>query len=140
MNAAAGHIYTIASYVDMTFGAVGAVKLISRFAFSRTAAKLMSHNLGRKGLSNAQLVQRSATKAEAAIGGTGRFAGTAKHTYANKLLGRYQRIYGDRGLRFNHYFNNNATLGPGNRGFLDVLDTRNNVIYDFKFGNALTSF
>lgn len=87
-------------------------------------------------LSNAQLVQKAATKAEASVGGTGRFAGTAKHTYASDLLRRYQSVYGDRGLELNYYFNNNATLGSGNRGFLDVLDTRFKIIYDFKFGNA----
>ncbi|MDD2315476.1 MAG: hypothetical protein PHX12_11530, partial [Proteiniphilum sp.] len=74
-----------------------------------------------------------ATKAEAAIGGTGRFAGTAKHTYANNLLSRYQSIYGNRGLQFNHYFNN----GVGNRGFLDVVDHGSRTIFDYKFGNAV---
>ncbi len=90
----------------------------------------------RRGLSNPQLVQKSATLAERAIGGTGRFAGTAKHTYANNLLNRYQSIHGDRGLRFNHFFDNNTTLGQGNRGFLDVIDNQNIRIYDFKYGNA----
>jgi RHS repeat-associated protein len=93
----------------------------------------------REGLTNAELIQGAATKAEAAIGGTGRFAGTAKHTYATELLERYQKIYGDRGLETNVFFNNNAILGPGNRGFLDVLDRTNGVIYDFKFGNAVMS-
>ncbi|GAA4419283.1 RHS repeat-associated core domain-containing protein [Nibrella viscosa] len=85
------------------------------------------------GLSNAQLVSRSATKAEAAIGGTGRFAGTAKHAYANNLLSRYQRLYGNRGLDVNYYFNN----GVGNRGFLDVVDHGSRTIFDYKFGNAV---
>ena len=56
-----------------------------------------------------------------------------KHSYANNLLKRYQRIYGDRGLRTNVYFDN----GVGNRGFLDVLDRTNGIIYDYKFGNAV---
>jgi hypothetical protein len=81
-------------------------------------------------LTNAQLVQKAATKAEAAIGGTGKVAGTAKHEYATELLERYQSIYGDRGLRFKVPFNN----GPGNRGFLDILDHTNGIIYDWKFG------
>ncbi len=93
-------------------------------------------NATRGGLSTTQLVQKSATLAERAIGGTGRFAGTAKHTYANKLLSRYQSIYGDRGLRFNQYFNNNPTLGLGNRGFLDIVNHGSRTIYDFKFGSA----
>jgi RHS repeat-associated protein len=82
--------------------------------------------------STASLVQKSAVLAERAIGGTGRFAGTAKHTYANNLLRRYQGIYGNRGLEFNSYFNN----GVGNRGFLDVINHQTKTIYDFKFGKA----
>jgi hypothetical protein len=82
------------------------------------------------GLTNLELVQKAATKAESAVGGTGRFAGTDKHNYATKLLDRYQRIYGNRGFEFKVPFNN----GPGNRGFLDVLDNINGVIYDWKFG------
>lgn len=34
------------------------------------------------------------------------------------------------GLKFNVSFNN----GVGNRGFLDVLDEANGIIYDWKFG------
>jgi len=89
-------------------------------------------NAAKGGLSTTQLVQKSATLAERAVGGTGRFAGTAKHTYANNLLGRYQSIYGNRGLQFNNYFNN----GVGNRGFLDVVNHGSKTIYDFKFGSA----
>ncbi|RNL68608.1 hypothetical protein ED312_23140, partial [Sinomicrobium pectinilyticum] len=84
------------------------------------------------GMSEVQFVTRAAQKAEAAIGGTGRFAGIAKHTYANNLLSRYQSIYGNRGLQFNNYFNN----GVGNRGFLDVVNHGSKTIYDFKFGSA----
>ncbi len=91
------------------------------------------------GMSELQLVTRAAQKAETAIGGTGRFAGTAKHTYANNLLSRYQQIYGDRGLRFNQYFNNNLLYGSGNRGYLDVINTQTMKIYDYKFGNATMS-
>jgi hypothetical protein len=87
------------------------------------------------GMTNAELVQSAATRAENAIGGTGRFAGTAKHTYATNLLERYQSIYGSRGIEVNKFFNN----GVGNRGFLDVLDNTNGIIYDFKFGNAVMS-
>ncbi|QQT26037.1 DUF6443 domain-containing protein [Sphingobacterium spiritivorum] len=89
----------------------------------------------KEGLTNAQLVQKAATKAEAAIGGIGRFAGTAKHKYATNLLERYQRIYGNRGLFTNFSFNN----GVGNRGTLDVLDKINGIVYDFKFGKAVMS-
>jgi hypothetical protein len=87
------------------------------------------------GLTNPQLVQKSATLAERAIGGTGGVAGTAKHQYANALLNRYQSIYGSRALETGLYFNK----GVGNRGFLDVIDHTNGIIYDFKFGNAVMS-
>lgn len=90
-----------------------------------------SFRLGKE-LTNSQLVQKSATLAERAIGGTGGVAGTAKHQYASKLLNRYQSIYGNRGLETGLYFNK----GVGNRGFLDVIDYTNGVIYDFKFGKS----
>ncbi len=88
--------------------------------------------LGRGELTELELVTKAATKAERAIGGTGRFKGIAKHTYANKLLSRYQSIYGSRGFEFNQYFNN----GVGNRGFLDVINHGSKTIFDYKFGSA----
>ena len=84
-----------------------------------------------------QLVTKAAQKAEAAIGGTGNVAGTLKHTYAKNLLSRYQiRFGGDLSLSSN-YFNNNALLGAGNKGFLDVVNHTTKTIYDFKFGSAV---
>jgi hypothetical protein len=84
------------------------------------------------GMSEVQLLTRVAQKAEAAIGGTGRFAGTAKHTYAKNLLNRYQsRFGGDLSLGSN-YIN-----GPTGRGFLDVVNHQTKTIYDFKFGSAV---
>ena len=83
-----------------------------------------------KRLTNEQIVMKAADKANKAIPGIGHVAGTKKHTYAENLIERYQKIYGDRGLKTNEYFNN----GPGNRGFLDVHDIQNKIIYDFKFG------
>ncbi|MBD1395428.1 RHS repeat-associated core domain-containing protein [Mucilaginibacter glaciei] len=85
-----------------------------------------------KGLTTSELVAKAAVKAEISVGGTGRFAGTAKHTYANTLLSRYQSIHGSRGLEFNSYFNN----GVGNRGFLDIINNNTKTIFDFKFGDA----
>lgn len=90
-----------------------------------------------KVLPTEELVQKAAIKAENAIGGKGPVAGTKKHKYANNLLSRYQNMYGDRGLEFNYYFNNKRK--PGNRGYLDVIDFNNNVIYDYKFGSATWS-
>lgn len=75
------------------------------------------------------LLTKAAQKAENAIGGVGKYAGTAKHTYAINLLKRHEKIYGNRGLNFNKYFNN----GMGNSGFLDVIDHQPMTIYDFKF-------
>ncbi|MBP1617676.1 MAG: putative RhaS protein [Bacteroidetes bacterium] len=108
--------------------AKGGRYLYGKFAVAEGAA-------AKGGLTNPQLVQKSATLAERAIGGTGGVAGTAKHQYASKLLNRYQSIYGNRGLETGLYFNN----GVGNRGFLDVIDHTNGIIYDFKFGKAVMS-
>ncbi|AYZ36524.1 RHS repeat-associated core domain-containing protein [Chryseobacterium indologenes] len=89
----------------------------------------------RVALTDAELVTKAAQKAEAAIGGSDRFAGTAKHTYTKNLLGRYQSIYGDRGISVgSNYFK-----GPAGKGFLDVVNHNTKTIYDFKFGNATMS-
>jgi RHS repeat-associated protein len=99
------------------------------------ARRISGAGVVRGGLTDLQLVTRAAQNAEAAIGGTGRFAGTAKHTYAKNLLSRYQSIYGDRGLSLgSNYFN-----GPAGRGFLDVVNHNTKMIYDFKFGKAFMS-
>lgn len=106
--------------------------MASTETFAVEKSDVSAREAAKGGLSTTQLVQKSATLAERAVGGTGRFAGTAKHTYANNLLSRYQSIYGSRGLQFNNYFNN----GVGNRGFLDVVNHGSKTIYDFKFGSA----
>jgi RHS repeat-associated protein len=93
-------------------------------------------------LTNSEIVQKAADYAEkASKGASGPVAGTAKHEYASALIDRYQSIYGNRGLETKSYFNNNAIFGTasGNRGFLDVKDVTNFVIYDFKFGTATMS-
>ncbi|MEZ4921388.1 MAG: hypothetical protein R2792_20000 [Saprospiraceae bacterium] len=79
--------------------------------------KRESRNAARGGMSEVHLVTRATQKAEAAIGGTGRFAGIAKHTYAKNLLSRQQSIYGNNLSLGSNYFNNNALYGAGNRGF-----------------------
>jgi hypothetical protein len=83
----------------------------------------------RPALTNSELIEKAATMAETNIGGVGRFAGRNKHAYASKVLDRYQRIYGDRGLETDQFFNRGSR-----RGFLDVVDHANKTIYDFKFG------
>ncbi|WP_165798557.1 DUF4225 domain-containing protein [Chitinophaga costaii] len=131
----------IASYVDiglsMALSARSSIPKDATFVVSRPAVQVVKAETqaAKTGLANPQLVQKSATLAERAIGGTGGVAGTAKHQYASKLLNRYQSIYGNRGLETGLYFNK----GVGNRGFLDVIDYTNGIIYDFKFGKAVMS-
>lgn len=106
-------------------------------------AMLATDGLGQvnslKNLTNAELIARAALGAERAIGGTGNLAGIAKHEYASNFLKTFQEVYGYRGIETKVYFNNNASLGLGNRGFLDVWDKTSNIIYDFKFGGATMS-
>ena len=110
-------------------------KGIANIAGKGIVSSIANESAPRVGLTNAQLVQNAATKAEAAIGGTGPVAGTAKHTYAKNLLIRYQSIYGDRGLSLgSNYFK-----GKVGKGYLDVVNHNTKVIYDFKFGNAVMS-
>lgn len=81
-------------------------------------------------VTNRTLVQRAATAAESNVGGKGAVAGTKKHEYATKMLKRYQKMYEDRQLLFKDYrYDNN-----GKKYILDVLDQKNKVIYDWKFG------
>lgn len=79
---------------------------------------------------NRTLVKKAATIAEKNVGGKGPVAGTKKHEYATKLLEKYQKRYGDRQLRFKQYkYDVN-----GKKYILDVLDNKNKIIYDWKFG------
>lgn len=84
---------------------------------------------------NAQLIQDIATRAESQIGGIGGRAGSLKHGYANRLLQRYQRLYGDRGLRGEISFMNRRVVPYGTKGSarIDVLDVNANIAYDYKF-------
>ncbi len=100
------------------------------------------------GRTNAQLVQEIGTRAEAwgvREGlGKGPVAGTYKHGYADKLLTRYQNMFGDRGLSTESRFINGA---PWERGVdplrgsirLDVVEgSLNNPswVWDYKFGSS----
>jgi RHS repeat-associated protein len=108
------------------------INLSNDFTLKSARSVEASTGAAETGMSDLRLVTRAAQKAETAIGGIGRFAGSAKHTYANNLLSRYQSIYGNRGLQFNQYFN-----GPAGRGFLDVVNHQTMTIYDYKFGSAV---
>jgi RHS repeat-associated protein len=134
-NFAAAAVYAA---IDLAGGSIekGAAKvtakIIERKIVDEAAiqiAEKYAANVAKTGLTNAELVSQAAIRAERAVGGTGRFAGTAKHTYATTLLERYQSMYGSTGLEVNKYFN-----GRFGQGFLDVHDVANGVIYDFKFG------
>lgn len=58
-------------------------------------------------------------------------AGTEKHKYAKDLFDRYKRRYGGFGMNAEKYFNRNDIPGRP-----DLIDVKNNVIYDYKFGKA----
>ncbi len=128
-------------YIDA--GAAG--HATGAFASTSVAAgvlgELAALNAGR---TNAQLVQQIGSRADAwgvRNGlGVGSRAGTLKHSYADKLLSRYQRRYGDRGLSTEvPYLNGQA--GRTGRGSirLDVVEgplDNPTAIYDYKFGSA----
>ena len=85
---------------------------------------------------NEQLVKEVAKRAEKKVGGSGSVAGTKKHAYAKRLLDRYQKIYGDRGLRTEiSYKKDEGIVKYGTKGSarIDVLDVKNKVAYDYKF-------
>jgi len=104
--------------------------------FGRAAKTAEAAEQANKALTDAELIDRIAQKAQRAIPGSDRFAGKAKHRYAEKLLTRYQDMFGDRGFKTEFYFNNNKKFGVGNRGILDVVNDNTKMIYDYKFGEA----
>ncbi|MCZ9348131.1 HINT domain-containing protein, partial [Streptomyces sp. TRM76130] len=85
--------------------------------------------------SNLDFIQAIATRAEAKVGGSGAVAGTKKHAYADKLLTRYQGIYGSRGLVTEQSYLNGAVVPHGTAGSArpDVYDPATGIIYDYKF-------
>ena len=127
-KAAAGY-----AVIDLAGGSLekGVAKTVEKVAVKETE-KAIEKTVVKEALSNSELVQKAANKAEKAVGGIGGVPGTAKHEYASDLLKRYQERFGNVGIEVKVPFNN----GPGNRGFLDVIDYRNGIIYDFKFGSA----
>jgi len=100
---------------------------------------------------NSQLVQDIGTRAEAwgtrrGLSTTGSVEGTLKHGYADRVLTRYQRMFGDRSLSTEvRYINGRPWLsGDGVRGSvrLDVVEGALNnpaAVFDYKFGNAVLS-
>ncbi|UOF15052.1 putative Ig domain-containing protein [Lysobacter capsici] len=99
---------------------------------------------------NGDLVQSIATRADnwgIRQGlGNGPVAGTLKHGYAEVLLHRYQRMFGDRGLSAEVRYVNGNSWRPGDPILssvrLDVVDgplTNPTNIWDYKFGNAVLS-
>ncbi|MYZ36310.1 MULTISPECIES: hypothetical protein [unclassified Streptomyces] len=82
-----------------------------------------------------ELVQAIATRAERKIGGTGAVNGTLKHSYAEKLLNRYQGIYGSRGLIPEQSYLGGVPVAKGTKGSArpDVFDPATGIIYDCRF-------
>lgn len=105
---------------------------------------------GAKPRTTSQLVQEIAKRADAwgtRRGlGNGPIAGTKKHGYADALLTRYQRMYGDLGLSTEVRYTNGRLWQPGDplKGSvrLDVVEgppSNPTAVYDYKFGAAQLS-
>ena len=94
------------------------------------------------GRTNGQIVQDIATRADAWGSreglGLGSRAGRLKHGYADRLLTRYQSLYGDRGLSMEvSYLNGQAGVGGRGSIRLDVVDgaiDNPTSVFDYKFG------
>jgi RHS repeat-associated protein len=94
------------------------------------------------GRSNAQLVQQVAIRTEAwgarqgiPAAGSGPVQGTLKHGYAQRLLDRYQSMYGSRGLQTEVSYLNGKAVPYGTRGSvrLDVYEPSTGRVWDYKF-------
>jgi hypothetical protein len=99
---------------------------------------------------NSDLVQSIATRADnwgiRKDMGNGPLVGIAKHGYAEELLNRYQRIFGDRGLTAEARYIGGAPWQSGMTTTgsirLDVVEgplTNPTRIWDYKFGQATLS-
>jgi RHS repeat-associated protein len=86
-------------------------------------------------LTNRQLLQEVARRAEQKVGGWGAVAGTRKHTYARRLLDRYQSLFGNRGLETEVSFLNGVRVPYGTAGSvrIDVLEAGAQSVFDYKF-------
>jgi hypothetical protein len=72
-------------------------------------------------------------------GGTGHVAGTKKHKYAEKVLTRYQRRYGSRGLEVEEVYDvNGGSKRTKGSIILDVVDEKFKTTYDYKFTTKKT--
>jgi RHS repeat-associated protein len=125
-----------------TMGGVGAVGIVAGKVLLKGGLKKLLAGGGAR--TNAELIQAIATRADAwgARQGLGRgsTAGTLKHSYADELLTRYQRRFGDRGLSTEVPYLN-GTAGQRGRGSirLDVVEgplDNPTAIFDYKFGGA----
>lgn len=84
---------------------------------------------GKPKLTNERLIEEAGTRANRSIKKSGHVGGTKKHTYANDFLEHYQNLYGDRGIETSVGFRD--IYG---KGYADVIDYPNKMIYDYKFG------
>lgn len=85
----------------------------------------------KKTISNRDLIQQAADMAYKEIPGEGPVVGTKRHKFASDYLKEYQIQHGDRQIKTNVYFIDKKT---GAKGIIDIVDYKNEIIYDFKFG------
>ncbi|WKX13578.1 polymorphic toxin-type HINT domain-containing protein [Streptomyces sp. NL15-2K] len=104
------------------------------------ATPLLVHNCGSgptSDLPTGDLVQEVARRADARIASTGNRAvdGSRKHKYAEKILGRYQNIFDNRGLQLEQSWLGGAPVPHGTPGSArpDVFDPSSGIAYDYKF-------
>jgi hypothetical protein len=87
-------------------------------------------------LSDAAFLKEIARRAERKIRATGAVAGSRKHSYAERLTNRYQRLTGQRrNLVTEQSYLNGAQVSRGTTGSVrpDVYDPSSGAIYDYKF-------
>ncbi|MCP4591860.1 MAG: hypothetical protein GY842_14080, partial [bacterium] len=90
-----------------------------------------------------QLIEDIGTRARTwgqrkGLTGSARTIGAKQHGYAKRLLNRYQRRFGDRGLVTERSFVNGVEVPYGAKGStrLDVLDLNTGAVWDYKFGTT----
>jgi RHS repeat-associated protein len=105
-------------------------------AVEKTAEGVNDVKKGYSHLSDAQFVGEIAKRAERKVGGTGAVAGTHKHTYAEKMMKRYQGMTGERThLQVEQSYKGGKPTFRGDKGSSrpDVYDPATGSVYDYKF-------
>jgi len=89
-------------------------------------------------LTDENFAKEIARRAERRVGGSGSVAGTKKHSYAEKLMKRYQKSTGQRThleVEESYWAGQRVSRGESGSARPDLYDPNTGNVYDYKFTN-----